>query len=108
MAFQCVPSAICAEARDIYLFKPCNRRRSHDDVIKYAQANNVTQIIIGKSARARWFEILHGSVVHDLVRRGRITPHDAAMLLELRRMLAWGRRPWRSKLGAVVWRMVFE
>jgi two-component system, OmpR family, sensor histidine kinase KdpD len=40
-----------------------------DDVIGYAQANNVTQIVIGKSARTRWFEILHGSVVHDLVRR---------------------------------------
>ena len=40
-----------------------------DDVIGYAQANNVTQIVIGKSARTRWFEIIHGSVVHDLVRR---------------------------------------
>ncbi|MDR3421811.1 MAG: sensor histidine kinase KdpD [Xanthobacteraceae bacterium] len=39
------------------------------DVIGYAQANNVTQIVIGKSERTRWFEILHGSVVHDLVRR---------------------------------------
>jgi two-component system sensor histidine kinase KdpD len=40
-----------------------------DDVIRFAQANNITQIIIGKSSRSRWFEILHGSVVHDLVRR---------------------------------------
>src|ERR1700683_3427112 len=39
------------------------------DVVNYAQANNMTQIVIGKSARSRWFEILHGSVVHDLVRR---------------------------------------
>jgi two-component system sensor histidine kinase KdpD len=38
-------------------------------VIGYAQSYNVTQIIIGKSTRSRWFEILHGSVVHDLVRR---------------------------------------
>ncbi len=50
-----------------------------EDVIGYAQANNVTQIIIGKSARARWFEILHGSVVHDLVRRsGNISVHVIA------------------------------
>jgi two-component system sensor histidine kinase KdpD len=39
------------------------------DVVAYAHANNVTQIIIGKSSRSRWFEIVHGSVVHDLVRR---------------------------------------
>jgi two-component system sensor histidine kinase KdpD len=44
-------------------------RRIADDLIGYAQANNVTQIIIGKAARSWWFEILRGSVVHDLVRR---------------------------------------
>jgi two-component system, OmpR family, sensor histidine kinase KdpD len=48
---------------------PGGDRRIADDVIGYSQANNVTQIIIGKSTRSRWFEILHGSVVHDLVRR---------------------------------------
>src|SRR5665213_1045324 len=50
-----------------------------DSVIAYAHANNVTQIIIGKSTRSRWFEILHGSVVHDLVRRsGNISVHVIA------------------------------
>src|SRR6516162_10338516 len=44
-------------------------RRIADDVIGFAHANNVTQIIIGKSTRSRWFEIVRGSVVHDLVRR---------------------------------------
>jgi two-component system, OmpR family, sensor histidine kinase KdpD len=44
-------------------------RRIADDVIGFAQANNVTQIIIGKATRAWWFEIVRGSVVHDLVRR---------------------------------------
>ena len=44
-------------------------RRIADDIIDFAHANNVTQIIIGKSTRSRWFEIMHGSVVHDLVRR---------------------------------------
>src|SRR3954465_6384691 len=48
---------------------PSADRSIADDVIGYAQAHNVTQIIIGKSTRSRWFEILHGSVVHDLVRR---------------------------------------
>ena len=58
---------------------PGGDRRTADDVIAYAHANNVTQIIIGKSTRSRWFEILHGSVVHDLVRRaGHISVHVIA------------------------------
>ena len=58
---------------------PSSDHRIAEDVIGYAQANNVTQIIIGKSARTRWFEILHGSVVHDLVRRsGNISVHVIA------------------------------
>lgn len=44
-------------------------RRIADDVIHFAQANNVTQIIIGKSTRSWGFELMRGSVVHDLVRR---------------------------------------
>jgi two-component system sensor histidine kinase KdpD len=48
-------------------------------VVAYAHANNITQIIVGKSSRSRWFEILHGSVVHDLVRRsGHISVHVIA------------------------------
>ncbi len=58
---------------------PGSDRALADDVIGYSQANNVTQIVIGKSARARWFEILHGSVVHELVRRsGNISVHVIA------------------------------
>src|SRR5471032_1386485 len=44
-------------------------RRIADDLISFSHANNVTQIIIGKSARSWWFELRRGSVVHDLVRR---------------------------------------
>ena len=58
---------------------PGGTRRIADDVFRFAQANNVTQIIIGKSTRSRWFEILHGSVVHDLVRSaGNISVHVIA------------------------------
>jgi two-component system sensor histidine kinase KdpD len=58
---------------------PSADRSIADDVIGYAQANNVTQIVIGKATRTRWFEILHGSVVHDLVRRsGNISVHVIA------------------------------
>jgi two-component system sensor histidine kinase KdpD len=53
--------------------------RVADDVMAYARSNNVTQIVIGKSDRSRWFELLHGSVVHDLVRRsGNVSVHVIA------------------------------
>ena len=58
---------------------PAAGRRIADDVIAFAHANNVTQIVIGKSTRSRWFEIMRGSVVHDLVRRsGNISVHVIA------------------------------
>jgi two-component system sensor histidine kinase KdpD len=58
---------------------PTADRSIADDVVGYAQSHNVTQIVIGKSTRSRWFEIVHGSVVHDLVRRsGNISVHVIA------------------------------
>src|SRR5579871_1971388 len=55
-------------------------RRIADELIAYASANNITQIIIGKSERSRWFELLHGSVVRDLVKRaGNISVHVRAI-----------------------------
>jgi two-component system sensor histidine kinase KdpD len=58
---------------------PAGDRRIAEAVIAYAQNNNATQIVIGKSTRTRWFEILHGSVVHELVRQaGNISVHVIA------------------------------
>ncbi len=58
---------------------PGGDRAIADDVLAYARSQNVNHIIIGKSERSRWFEILHGSVVHDLVRRaGTISVHVIA------------------------------
>jgi two-component system sensor histidine kinase KdpD len=58
---------------------PAKGRRIADDIIAFAQKNNITHIIVGKSTRARWFELLHGSIVHDLVRRaGNISVHVIA------------------------------
>src|SRR5499425_650055 len=36
---------------------PGGTRGIAEDIIAFSQANNVTQIVIGKSSRARWFEI---------------------------------------------------
>lgn len=58
---------------------PGGGRTIADDIIAYAHANNVTQILVGKSSRSRLFELLHGSVVHDLVRKaGNISVHVIA------------------------------
>ncbi|MBV8090107.1 MAG: sensor histidine kinase KdpD [Alphaproteobacteria bacterium] len=51
-------------------------RNIADEVVAHAMANNITQIVIGKSSRSRWFEMIHGSVVHELVRKtGQISVH---------------------------------
>ncbi len=58
---------------------PGSARRVADDIVAYARDANVTQIVVGKSSRTRWFEILNGSVVHDLVRSaGQISVHVIA------------------------------
>ena len=58
---------------------PAGDRNIADDVIGFAQANNITQVIIGKSTRTWWFELLHGSIVGQLVRRcGNISVHVIA------------------------------
>ncbi len=58
---------------------PGGDRRIADDVIAFAQANNITQVIVGKSTRSRWFELLNGSVVRDLLRAcGNISVHVIA------------------------------
>ena len=67
--------ALGAEALTI----PAVERRIADDVLAFARANNVTQIVIGKASRSWWFELVRGSVVHDLVRRaGNISIHVIA------------------------------
>ncbi|HEX2891693.1 sensor histidine kinase KdpD [Vineibacter terrae] len=43
-------------------------RRIAEDVLAFARERNVTRIVVGKSNRSAWFELLHGSVVDDLVR----------------------------------------
>ena len=40
-----------------------------DDLIRYACSRNVTEIVIGKSHRSRLFELRHGSIVRELIRK---------------------------------------
>jgi two-component system sensor histidine kinase KdpD len=90
-------------------------RRIADDVVNFAQGNNVTQIVIGKSTRSLWFEMIRGSVVHDLVRRsGNITVHviagdelpgepaPKAAVQTAARIEAFDPRPYFKALGIVL------
>ena len=40
------------------------------EILRYARSHNVTKIILGKPARARWREWLFGSVVNEMARQG--------------------------------------
>jgi two-component system sensor histidine kinase KdpD len=50
-----------------------------EEIMRYAQANNVSHIVIGQSAKSRIAELLQGSVTHELMRRaGAISVHVVA------------------------------
>ncbi|HEY0522241.1 MAG TPA: sensor histidine kinase KdpD [Stellaceae bacterium] len=54
-------------------------RKVAADIVSYAEANNFTHIVVAKSARSRWSELLHGSVPQDLIRcAGGISVHVIA------------------------------
>ena len=58
---------------------PGGGRRMGEDILEYARTHNTTHIVVGKTRRARWFEIVNGSVVHDLVNgAGNISVHVIA------------------------------
>jgi two-component system, OmpR family, sensor histidine kinase KdpD len=62
-----------------------------DGLKSYAREARTTQLIVGKSARSRWFELRHGSVVDRLVRE---TPEVAVHVLRLPTGDEPRRRPW--------------
>ena len=71
-----------------------------DGIKRYALDARTTQIVIGKSARSRWFEFRHGSVVDRLVRE---TPDIAVHVLPNLGPAApapAGRRPSRANWGS--------
>lgn len=72
----------------------------------FANASQATQLIVGKTARSRWFELRHGSVVDRLVREA---PGLAVHVLPLEAGLAKAglpqqraARPWGSPAGYAV------
>jgi two-component system sensor histidine kinase KdpD len=46
------------------------------DILDYAAKNNFSHIVIGRSARSRWREVLFGSITYEIVRRaGNVAVH---------------------------------
>lgn len=84
-----------------------------DGLKSFAKDARATQLVVGKSARSRWFELRHGSVVDRLIRE---TPGVAVHVLPLAqaatppprrtsRRSAWGTRSgylWTSLMVAAV------
>ena len=69
-----------------------------DGLKTYARDARATQLVVGKSARSRWFELRHGSVVDRLIRE---TPGVAVHVLPLAEAAAPAPRlaPKRSSWG---------
>jgi two-component system sensor histidine kinase KdpD len=83
-------------------------------LVDYAQANNITHIVIARSMRPRWSEILYGSVTHRLIRRaGTISVHviapsdapsspDVALVRPSAQRKPFDANPYLGSLGMVV------
>src|SRR5262245_29203724 len=69
-----------------------------DGIVEYAKSNNYTHIVIARSDRSRWSELVRGSVTHRLIRRaGGISVHviapERAQVDEMAPSLVEARRP---------------
>jgi two-component system sensor histidine kinase KdpD len=54
-------------------------RRVAEEIVGYAEANNITHIVVAKPDRPRWTELLRSSPAHELIRRaGDISVHVIA------------------------------
>jgi two-component system sensor histidine kinase KdpD len=83
-------------------------------LVDYAQANNFTHIVIARSMRPRWSEMLYGSVTHRLIRRaGTISVHviappdapaspDIALVRPAAQRKPFDVNPYLGSLGMVV------
>ncbi len=43
-------------------------QKASDEILAYARANGITKIIVGKTPKPRWLEILHGTLADELIR----------------------------------------
>jgi two-component system sensor histidine kinase KdpD len=79
-----------------------------DELLRYAERRNVTELIVGKPLRARWRDLLRGSPVNDIIRRSghidvRVISDEAVAAAERQKMprRAWGKLQANRYLTAV-------
>ncbi|HJQ57508.1 MAG TPA: sensor histidine kinase KdpD, partial [Vineibacter sp.] len=73
-------------------------RRIAEDVMAFARERNVTRIVVGKSRRSVWFELLHGSVVDELVRSAGGVAVEVVAATQSRGEATWA--GWRAERGS--------
>lgn len=78
-----------------------------DGIRRFAEEARATQLVVGKSARSRWFELRHGSVVDRLVREIRgpavhVIPFDGAGMAQRRSHRKARRGGWGKPEGYAV------
>ena len=63
----CLFLAVCSL---IFVIPACAVEKSFDirQAVEFARQNNITKIIAGKPARSRWFEVLRGTVIDQIIR----------------------------------------
>ncbi len=40
-----------------------------EELVRWARSNNVTKIVIGKPAQSRWQDLIHGSIIDEIIRQ---------------------------------------
>jgi len=58
-----------AEWEATVITKSCDTKKVVEMITDTAKQHNITQLIIGQSGQTRWQEIMHGSIINDLLSR---------------------------------------
>ena len=79
-------------------------QKAPDDILAYARANGITKVIVGKSPRPRWREILSGTLADQLIRgSGDIDVYIVAGDAEDRKALTLAVLAHRTRRGNITW-----
>jgi len=59
----------CEDWEATLITESCDTKKIVDTIVQTAKQHNITQLIIGQSAQTRLQEIMHGSIINDLLNR---------------------------------------
>lgn len=83
-----------------------------EDILAYARANGISKIIVGKTAKPRWREIIYGTLADQLIRGAGdidvyVVAGDVSGAKILKNMLWHGQTPWQFYVSAPVMVILF-